>query len=439
MEGPKGKSQPRSVWVRLGVTTDDHGHLLGFSEYAAMYLLVWNPFLCWKLNVDRNKNKNLKDFTLAVDAARRVMAHLPTYMLFDDHEITDDWYFNRAWKTANLKEPFTRAIIANGLAAYWAFQGWGNAPEAFSEDFSKAIANHLTKIAKTGRLDSDLLKEYQQQLCASRDWSFFTPTKPPALFIDTRTLREMSGGETAVLIGDDGQKQILRKARAAGIRTSPDVLLLVLPGPLMGWNPAVIGQKVGRLWATEPEELLSPVVAAIKRRFGVTWEMLKREWEEFWNNPDGVVNVIVAVSKLAPRACVVFSGDVHFSYCVDAKCFWMPGTAIGISRSLGRFIQITSSPIKNFNDNFAESNSLGNIGEKHLSKTYRKEWPRDRGVYIITGEALPLRTGNREERTSLPDNNFCLVTFKGMEIWAHFLALSEGIGATLHSSRWFRL
>ena len=68
-----------------------------------MYLLVWNPVLCTRYELEKiypgqvPGQRNLKDFIKRVTEARRVLANIPTYMAFDDHEITDDWNLDKKW------------------------------------------------------------------------------------------------------------------------------------------------------------------------------------------------------------------------------------------------------------------------------------------------------------------------------------------------------
>src|SRR5262249_46312687 len=62
---------------------------------------------------------------------RRAMANVPTYMIFDDHEISDDWFLNPTWRDRVLTAPLGSAIIRNGMLAYALFQGWGNDPVKF--------------------------------------------------------------------------------------------------------------------------------------------------------------------------------------------------------------------------------------------------------------------------------------------------------------------
>jgi hypothetical protein len=157
-------------------------HLITLGEYYAMYLFVWSDVL-WPMEDEDNDNfpefeqiyntsktagrdvtvpfkaikislpyrkkiyrnfieeKNaLKKFKKGNRKVRRAMANCATYMMFDDHEITDDWFINLDWTARvlggyegiNNPEIWGRSsgkrIISNGLSAYMIFQAWGNKP-----------------------------------------------------------------------------------------------------------------------------------------------------------------------------------------------------------------------------------------------------------------------------------------------------------------------
>ena len=55
----------------------------------------------------------------------RVFAHLSTLMMFDDHDITDDWNLSAQWEETAYGHPFSKRIIGNALLAYLLCQGWG--------------------------------------------------------------------------------------------------------------------------------------------------------------------------------------------------------------------------------------------------------------------------------------------------------------------------
>ncbi|MGW1529611.1 hypothetical protein ACWCP5_41060, partial [Streptomyces sp. NPDC002159] len=137
-------------------STKAANHLITLGEYAAMYLLSWSPAL-WEtakeansflsfdellaedkyymdetLNTDKaletrrkkyeEQANTLAQFAISVPKIRRLMANLPVYMIFDDHDITDDWNISNDWMQKVGNAPLGRHVIANGLTAYWAFQ-----------------------------------------------------------------------------------------------------------------------------------------------------------------------------------------------------------------------------------------------------------------------------------------------------------------------------
>ena len=73
----------------------------------------------------------VRSFAEDLPAVRRALANVPTYMMFDDHEITDDWYLNAEWCERVVDSKMGGQVLQNGLIAYAVCQGWGNAPDRF--------------------------------------------------------------------------------------------------------------------------------------------------------------------------------------------------------------------------------------------------------------------------------------------------------------------
>lgn len=133
-------------------TEDPDNHILTFDEYCAMYLVSWSHTL-WPLTYPEfadvfenvtdprdimiglaahDKSRAvLVEFQSTLRQVRRVLANVPTYMMFDDHDVTDDWNMVRPWCERVYKEPLARRVVQNGLASYAVFQAWGNTPETF--------------------------------------------------------------------------------------------------------------------------------------------------------------------------------------------------------------------------------------------------------------------------------------------------------------------
>jgi hypothetical protein len=127
-------------------------HLLSLAEYFAMYLLVWSPIL-WPehlpeipdalLKIPKNSPRStakawqeevsaLESFRAHLTRVRRVLANVPTYTIFDDHDVSDDCYLNHQWCCRVFGKPLGRRVVQNAVLAYAIFQGWGNTPEQFT-------------------------------------------------------------------------------------------------------------------------------------------------------------------------------------------------------------------------------------------------------------------------------------------------------------------
>jgi hypothetical protein len=158
----------------------DH-HLMTLGEYAATYLLAWNAEL-WLPRETFTQHQELWDGIGGAERARKALANITTYMIFDDHEITDDWFRTEKWREKAMGHEVTHRIIVNGLVAYWAFQAWGNAPDAYSTSFRELMQTFALTRQRTSEATASLL--------ARGRWTFVAPTSPPTLFLDTRTGRE---------------------------------------------------------------------------------------------------------------------------------------------------------------------------------------------------------------------------------------------------------
>ena len=123
-------------------------HLFGLGEYCAMYLLVWSPIL-WCARFPKGKDicpnskqakvwdkevVELEGFSRNLWRVRRALANIPTYMVCDDHDVSDDLFLNREWCYRVLGKPLGRRVVQNALLAYAVFQAWGNTPAQFDRE-----------------------------------------------------------------------------------------------------------------------------------------------------------------------------------------------------------------------------------------------------------------------------------------------------------------
>jgi hypothetical protein len=363
--GPKGvrpvrdiKYKDRNDFVRNrgAFTTSAAGHVIGLGEFCAMYLAVWNPELFPKLDPDGDlKQKSdiqskltgvpslkltskfwLRTFGETLPYARRLLANIPTYMIFDDHDVTDDWNLRGSWEKNVRKSPTGRRIVANALTAYWAFQAWGNNPDGFQPGFVDPIVKYLDE-GRTGgpKAAEAAASDFEDAVLDFHDWEFFAPTDPPTVFIDCRTRRAYDDPLPPQILGDDGLKAMEKTAKKAKFkRGRPLTIVSSLPVYTV-WLGELVAEKV-----------------LVPREGAEKWD------QEAWRaNHWGFARFMAyIVERLAPSHCVFLGGDVHFAFTVQIRyvqyyAMWelaykaeRDGSG-DVVRSI--FTQLTSSAAKN--------------------------------------------------------------------------------------------
>lgn len=111
----------------------DSSHLLGLGEIYALYLLNFSEVLWPESWEPSARGKRMRAHLAGLPAVRRALANVATFMIFDDHEVTDDWALTLEWCQSVLSRPLGRRLLMNALAGYAVFQGWGNSPAQFAE------------------------------------------------------------------------------------------------------------------------------------------------------------------------------------------------------------------------------------------------------------------------------------------------------------------
>jgi hypothetical protein len=283
-------------------------HLLSFGEFAAMYLIAWNVEN-WPENYSTEFKKvdsqtdqkrvhleieQLEQARRAMPAIRRVLANVPTYMICDDHEITDDWNITREWVEQVRTSACGTQIIANGLAAYWAFQAWGNNPSLFDQNFVDVVSGYL---GKAGEVTASQSNAFQNYLWDFHGWTFDVPTIPATLFLDCRTQRQFDSFKGPPRLIDEEELQtILHSTRRMDYERGQPIIL-VSPTPVFGFD-----------LAEELQEYLSSKSSIYK------WDL------ETWSaNEVGFTRFLSFLARdLQTQHCIFLSGDVHYGFTISA-------------------------------------------------------------------------------------------------------------------------
>ncbi|MEE1923767.1 alkaline phosphatase D family protein [Pseudomonas sp. 148P] len=298
-------------------------HLVTFAETLAMYLLVWSP-VPWTLIAPdmpalsaaqqaryRQEQQCLEGFIDGLGGVARALAHLPTLMIFDDHDITDDWNLSAQWEKTAYGHPFSRRIIGNALLAYLLCQAWGNNPDAFGDLLEKCQA----LFASEGHLDGARQDALIDDLLRFQNWHYVLPTTPTLLVLDTRTRRWRSESNLARPSGLLDWEALCELQQA--LLDHPSAVI-VSPAPIFGVKLIETVQKVFS-WCGYP--LLVDA--------------------ENWMAHRGAAQVILNIFRHSrtPGHYVVLSGDVHYSFVYEVL--------IRHRQRSPHLWQVTSSGIKN--------------------------------------------------------------------------------------------
>ena len=87
-------------------------------------------------------------FESGLGKVRRALANIPTYMILDDHDVTDDYNLNPMWYDRVYTTSLGVTTIRNALVAYALFQDWGNDPLKYEkDDYKRLLATHREAVS----------------------------------------------------------------------------------------------------------------------------------------------------------------------------------------------------------------------------------------------------------------------------------------------------
>ncbi len=164
--------------------------VVSFAEYERLYRHSWgDPEIRW------------------------LMSTVATAMIFDDHDIRDDWNTSASWRAKMATTPWWRDRIRAGLASYWVYQHLGNlspAELADNKDYQRLVATegdtwpHLAELAERADREVDCSKgirfSYRWDLGRSR-----------LIMVDSRNGRILESGER-MMIGENEFRWLEDKA-----------------------------------------------------------------------------------------------------------------------------------------------------------------------------------------------------------------------------------
>jgi hypothetical protein len=342
-----------------------HSHLMTFAEFVGMYLLIWSDAV-WPRNdvgmltvptpeevfddprwftaahrkaYDRaiklasHTRPDVLEFARTVPRVRRALANIATYMILDDHDVTDDWNLHRQWQDNVLRRPLGRRLVQNALSSYAVFQGWGNDPAQYAVDQpgGRLLASLGQWNGKPGVVAETIaaavgLPSRHAATAIRFDYQIDTPSYQ-VIVLDTRTQRgfplDRTGRKAPSLLSEQAIERQLIQRLNARTREIP-VTVVVSAAPVFG-HPMI------EAWIQ------------LKRLKAIEWfergpEIVDRE---AWSLNRTGFEMLLATLAWFERV-VILSGDVHYGF-AGSVAYW--DRRDGEVRS-ARFIQLTSSALK---------------------------------------------------------------------------------------------
>ena len=299
-----------------------------------------------------------------VGLIRRALANVPTYFVFDDHDVTDDWNLCRLWaeRVLDPKNGLGRSVMRDGLVTFALFQAWGNDPDAWASlpnrqlleavpglfpDPQPGVAPESRDRRNAGPQDQavrqlDMLLGFDGTPPEVR-WNYVVDgTVHRVIACDTRTRRGFVGKISPPVQLPDGERQL--QVPEGPLPAGLELLVVVLSQPLL--DPLLLGEI--------PQGLISGGVSAspmIKeatslegyldlgmgpRRALGGLEFL--DYEGWGARPSEVAAMLERLATY-PRV-LVMSGDVHFSVSMGLH-YWRHNQ--GMVSTIGQF---TSSAVQ---------------------------------------------------------------------------------------------
>ncbi|GAA1479488.1 alkaline phosphatase D family protein [Nocardioides aestuarii] len=288
-----------------------------YEEYAGLYSIAWSD-----------------------PANRWLLSTLPSAMIFDDHDVRDDWNTSWTWRRQMEATEWWHDRIVGGLGSYWVYQHLGNLDrsERAADPLWQRIAGHdgSDELDLTDELDA--FADRADQHPDSYRWSYAREfdTQARLVVVDSRAARVLEPDRRSII--DDAEMSWLD----GQLRGDVDHLLIGTSLPFLmapglhhaeSFSEALCNGVWGRTVARAGEHL----------RQAIDLE----HWGAFQQGFQRVARMVLDVASGGrgepPRSVTFLSGDVHHSYVATAG----PNGDVTDLRTTSRIVQAVCSPIRN--------------------------------------------------------------------------------------------
>ncbi len=255
---------------------------LDFEEYTRLYRESWSePVIRW------------------------LFSTVSTAMIFDDHDVHDDWNTSQAWLDEARKTDWWDEHIVGALMSYWVYQHLGNLSPDEQEQLD--LLDRVREVEDGGPVLREFALRADREVQGTR-WSYYRDLGDTRLVvIDSRCGRVLEEGKRSMLDEDEWswiEEKVGGDFDHLLLATSLPWLLSPGMHHLEAWNEAVCGGAWGGLAAKVGEKI----------RQGLDLE----HWGAFNDSFDRLAELQRSVGAgergEPPASIVTLSGDVHHAY-----------------------------------------------------------------------------------------------------------------------------
>ena len=296
------------IRTRRGTEEEPGEEVIDFEEYASLYRESWSdPRIRWLLST------------------------VSTSMIFDDHDMSDDWNISLSWVQEWRAKPWWRQRVVAGFMSYWIYQHIGNLSP------SELAANDVFEAVHSEEDPSDVLRKFAYRAdreVAGTRWSFCRDLGGTRLIVmDSRAGRVLTPGDRA-MVDETEWDWIVEHASGDFdhllLGTSVPWLLGMAMHDIEAWSERVTDEAWGKL----------PAKLAEAARRAVDFDHWGSFLDSFEKLRDLIAEVAAGERGNAPATVTVLSGDVHHAYL--APVAYPKGRGL-----LSTVSQATCSPFRN--------------------------------------------------------------------------------------------
>ena len=194
-----------------------------FEEYARLYREAWSdPDIRW------------------------LLATVPSTMIFDDHDVHDDWNSSEAWVRDIRTKPWWDERITGAFMSYWLYQHVGNlAPPELAEE---TLLAELRAAEDGGPRLREFARAIDREPAASRFAFHRDFGRTRLVVIDSRAARILTEGRRD-MVDEEEWQWIAEHARGAfdHLIIASTLPVFMAPGVdgIEAWNEAICAGRLG--------------------------------------------------------------------------------------------------------------------------------------------------------------------------------------------------